>query len=102
MENPAKQAEFQFADRELLAQMVGMLPTHLVYVRKGDDQGTGCPYVHYLAAAMIERALCEGWTIDRTNGDGPVAGWDGWLVIESPTRTFLRIAKKGGGPLPEI
>lgn len=58
-----------------------------------------CPYVRYLAASMIERALCEGWIIDRTNADGPVAEWDGWLVIESPKRAFLQIAGSGGKAL---
>lgn len=98
---PPKQSEFRFADRELLAELVALLPPHLVYVREGDSQ-TRSLYVHSLAARMIERALCEGWMIDRTNGDGEIAEWDGWLIIESPKRTFLQIAKAGGKPLEEL
>lgn len=89
------QEEFRFADRELLAELVALLPLVVVNVREGVET-FHCPYVHYLAASMIERALCKGWIIDRTNADGPVTEWDGWLVIESPKRAFLQIAGPGG------
>lgn len=93
------QASFRFADTELLASLVDLLPPSPVYVRHG-EKDTPCPYVRSLVAAMLERALCEGWEIDRTNGDGPMSEWDGWLVIAVPDKPqFLQIAKPGGGPL---
>lgn len=93
-----EQSEFRFVDRELLAQLVALLPVGPVRVRVADDN-YHCLYVRSLCAAMIERALFEGWMIDRSNADSPVAEWDGWLMIDSPTRTFLQIAKRGGEKL---
>lgn len=93
-----EQQSFQFADRELLAKLVALLPPVIVHIREGT--GPPCPFVHYLAAEMIERALCEGWTIDRTNADGSLETWDGWLQIDTPGETtFLQIASAGGGKL---
>ncbi len=93
------QGEFRFADRELLASLVALLPLYVVTVRTG-LRGPLCPFVPYLAASLIERALCEGWDIDRSNGDGLLAEWDGWLKIETPDApTFLLIALPGGGKL---
>lgn len=89
----------RFADRELLAELVALLPPYLVNVREG---GAVSPFVRSLAAALIERALCEGHEIDRTNGDGPLYEWDGWLVISVPGKPiFLQIAGPGGGPIPK-
>lgn len=90
------QQSFRFADRELLAELVALLPLYSVNVREG-ERGPACPFVRYLAAELIERALCQGYTIDRTNSDGPLAEWDGWLQIETPgSPTFLQIALPGG------
>lgn len=95
-ENP--QAVMRFADDEILAELVKLLPIISVRVRVGS--GPVCTYVHYLAVELIRSALVQGFTIDRTNGDGPLAEWDGWLVIEAlEAMTFLEIAKPGGGAL---
>lgn len=85
----------RFADRELLAELVALLPPLYVNVREGEND-IPCPFVRYLAAELIERALCEGWMIDRTNGYGALTDWDGWLVIKSPKPVFLQIARPGG------
>ncbi len=90
------QGHFRFADRELLAELVALLPPDVVNVREG-ERGPPCPFVRYLVANMIERALCEGWEIDRTNGDGSLAEWDGWLRIAIPGEpVFFQITLPGG------
>lgn len=93
------QQVMRFADAGLLAELVALLPKGFVNVRHG-EKGIVLSYVPSLVAAMLDSALCEGHTIDRTNRAGAVSEWDGWLVIENPEKPiFLQIAKAGGEPL---
>ena len=38
----------------------------------------------YLVKAMIREALAKGYLVDRSNGDGPLEHWDGWLLLDLP------------------
>lgn len=97
MDDPS-QAALRFADAELLTSLVALLPPHWINVRHG-EKDVPCPHVKSLVVKMLERALWEGWTIDRTNSDCPLDEWDGWLVIESPVPVFIQIKKPGGAKL---
>lgn len=75
---------------EVLAQLSLLLPSDLCHFRKGTS-----PVIHpctrSVAYAMLRDALENGYTVDRTNADGPLSEWDGWLVIDTPeTQTFLQ------------
>lgn len=50
-------------------------------------------YVPSLAVEALRDALAKGYTIDRTNADGPLEEWDGWLVISSPVETFIQLRR---------
>lgn len=95
-----EQTYLRFADRELLAELVALLPPYMVLVRLGDKDDCPSPFVRSLAGAFIESALANGHEIDRTNGEGPLAEWDGWLKIDVPGKPlYLQIALAGGGKL---
>lgn len=93
------QAIMRFADDEILQELIRLTPLYIVSVKEGED-GPVCSYVPSLVTQMFAKALREGWTIDRTNGDDPLVEWDGWLKIETPDKSlFIRIAEKGGEKL---
>ncbi len=102
MENDASvQVVMRFADDAILQELVALLPPCRVDIREGAG-GTPMPFVQYIAAEMIKDALIAGHEIDRTNSDGPLAEWDGWLVIRrSGNPLFLQIAQPGGKPLAQ-
>lgn len=51
-------------------------------------------YARSFAIEALRDALAKGYTIDRTNEDGPLEEWDGWLVISSPVETFIELRRK--------
>lgn len=61
--------------------LLALLPSHLVKVRKG---GTTAPHTRPMAEGILMDALDKGYLIDRSNGDGPLEEWDGWLMVETP------------------
>ncbi len=96
-----EQTLMPFEPGALLAELARLLPPYLVRVRVG--QGAACPFVRSLAVDMIARALDNGHTIDRSNADGPLWEWDGWLKIETDKEPiFLEVAKVGGGVLKDF
>lgn len=82
---------------DTLTQLAALLPEYLVNVRLS---GIVSPFERSVVVGMIRNALEKGYTIDRTNSDGPLWEWDGWLEIIAPkASTFVQIASKGGGKL---
>jgi len=83
------------APPELLEKLSATLPPHLV--RSYRSGGPLSPYVRSEAVKILSDALAKGYLIDRTNSDGPLEEWDGWLVIHTPgANTFMETAWKVG------
>lgn len=73
---------------EAAEALFALLPYHLVRVRKGT---TTAPHTRKLAEDIIMHALVHGYEIDRSNGEGPLDEWDGWLVVHTPDLpTFIQ------------
>jgi hypothetical protein len=71
----------------VLEQLLALLPAHLVRIRKGT---TTAPHTRPMAEGILADALDRGYLIDRSNGEGPLEEWDGWLVIDTPGQpTYL-------------
>lgn len=69
------------AAQDVLQQLVAWLPGYVIRVRR---KGITSPVVPSLVRELISNALAKGYLIDRTNGEGPLDQWDGWLKIETP------------------
>ena len=76
----------------VLDQLSALLPLGVVYVREG---ATTSPFVPSLVRGMLEEALCKGYVIDRSNEDGPLNEWDGWIFIIRPAGTVYIQTKWG-------
>jgi len=63
-----------------------MLPRFLLYIKQG---GLTCPASRPVAEEELRRALADGTTIDKSNGEGPTEEWDGWLVIHREPPIFI-------------
>lgn len=48
------------------------------------------PVTVKFAGVVIKEALEQGKLIDRTNGEGPMEEWDGWLIIYSDEPQYLQ------------
>jgi len=71
---------------ETLPQLAALLPVGLVHVRWGM---VTCPCSPQYVISLLASALQNGHLIDRTNEDGPIGEWDGWLVVHSPEKAFI-------------
>lgn len=89
---PELQSDLAAEDPEFSA-VLGLLPRYVVAMREGSVMSQ---YVPSIVRARLEAAWRAGHTIDRTNGDGPLEEWDGWLRVESPVPLFIRVAGPGG------
>lgn len=79
---------------ETAEALFALLPEHLVRVRKGT---VTAPHMRSLAEGIIMDALVKGYEIDRSNGDGPLDAWDGWLVVHTPELlTFIETQPRSG------
>jgi len=74
------------AESETLTKLSALLPHGLVKVRWGN---VTCPCTKPYVESLLASALKHGHLIDRTNGDGPLECWDGWLVIQAPTEQIF-------------
>jgi len=82
------------APPDVLEQLTALLPFGVVHVRHG---ATEVPYVPSIVRGMLEEALAKGYVIDRTNEDGPLEDWDGWLFIVRPAGTvYIQTNWKSG------
>jgi len=82
------------APPSILEQLAALLPPGVVHVR---ENGVVVPYVPSIVLGMLEEALAKGYVIDRTNEDGPLEDWDGWLFIIQPAGTvYIQTNWKGG------
>lgn len=74
---------------EALEQLTTLLPEHLCHFKQGTE--TVHPCTRAYAIGMLQDALEKGYTIDRSNGDGPLNQWDGWLIVDTPNQqTFIQ------------
>jgi hypothetical protein len=87
------------APTDVLDRLAALLPKFLVRVRTGSVVS---PCVPSIAKGIISNALVKGYHIDKTNGDGPLEEWDGWLVIDTPGhQTFIETSWEPGQRLSE-
>lgn len=81
------------APPETLAQLVALLPTGGAPIMMREEGSVACPYVLSIVVGILREALARGSLVDRTNGNGPIEEWDGWLVIHGEkVKTFIRTA----------
>jgi hypothetical protein len=66
------------APEGVLEALCALLPD---YVVRGRRNGISWHMVPSLAQKELYDALAKGFLIDKSNGDGPLEEWDGWLVI---------------------
>ncbi len=86
------------APADVLDQLVALLPPFLVRVRCGLIVS---PCVPSHARNIISNALVQGYYIDKSNADGPLEDWDGWLEIDTPgAKTFIETSWKVNTPPP--
>ncbi len=89
METPTTPELTLEAPPEIMESLISFLPRYGVAVRF--EKSITSTYVRSIAEGMIRTALEQGYFIDRSNGDGPLAEWDGWFVLHTPkVRTFIQ------------
>lgn len=69
------------ASQDVLTALVALLPSQVIQLRQ---KGFSYPVVPSIAREIISNALAKGHIVDRSNGDSPIADWDGWLTIDTP------------------
>lgn len=67
------------APEEILAILSTYIGQGPIKIRRN---GITSHYTRSLTIRFIQEALEKGYIIDRSNEDGPIHQWDGWLVIQ--------------------
>lgn len=73
--------------QDILHKLASLLTRDFVAIR---IKAITFPVVYSLAVGMLSDALARGHLVDRSNGDGPLEEWDGWITIHAPEKTHVQ------------